>query len=139
MGIRNLGLSLLSMLALAAFTPAQAFSFPTHALPGGGNTTVTYTNPDRAGEVVTVMIDNGKGEPPQRLEIQLDENGEGSEDWDVPSTWIVAVFVTNDVTESRPVDSGPTDSVDDFSDSDDARDVAGTVASWSSADHQALS
>ena len=62
MGIRNLGLSLLSMLALAAFTPAQgSISLPEGELSGGQNTTVTYTNPDRAGQLVVIKVDNDDG------------------------------------------------------------------------------
>ncbi len=111
MGIRNLGLSLLSMLALAAFAPAQGtISLPGGPLPPGQYIDVTYTNPARAGEVVLMKIDNGEGEV-NILEFQLDENGQGSEDWRVPSNWMAANFVTDDAYASRMVKPSPQDGV----------------------------
>ncbi len=115
MGIRNLGLSLLSMLALAAFTPAQAAIGVSGPLQGGQNTTVTYTNPDRAGEVVVVIIESdAKGV--QRLHIQLDENGAGSEDWRVPGGTVVVYFSTDDAHLTEIVE--PSSVEDALSDQD---------------------
>lgn len=105
MGIRSLALGLFSMLAFAAFTPAQGqISLPGNSLTAGQSTTVTYSNPARAGEIVLMKVDNGEGDV-RVIEVQLDGNGEGSEEWEVPSTWMAAIFATDDAHESRMIDS----------------------------------
>jgi len=104
MGIKSLGLSLLSMLAFAAFTPAQG-QISVGSMTAGQPTTVTYSNANRAGEAVMVKVDNGEGEV-RVLEIQLDENGRGSEEWEVPTGWGLATFSTNDAHQLRMIDGG---------------------------------
>jgi len=106
MGIKGLGLSLLSMLAFAALTPAQGqIGLPGNSLQAGQPTTVTYSNADRAGELVLMKVENGEGDA-QVLEIQLDHNGCGSEEFQVPAGWMVASFETNDASEVRAVELG---------------------------------
>ena len=98
MKIRNLGLSLLSMLALAAFVPAQrTISFPSGSPTPGETTTVAVSDPESAGDTVVVSVVNGDGEVSDCV-IQLDENGEGSEDFDVPPKWEEATFSTGDAS-----------------------------------------
>lgn len=106
MGVKSLGLSLLSMLAFAAFIPAQGqIGLPAGPMTAGKPATVSYSNPDRAGESVAVKVDNGEGEV-QVIEIQLDANGHGSEEWQVPPGWFVASFAAGDAHETRMVDAG---------------------------------
>lgn len=52
----------------------------------GSTLSVHFSNPDLAGQSVTVTIidDNGVGET---LEIQLDKKGSGSTEWTVPASW----------------------------------------------------
>jgi hypothetical protein len=106
MGIKSLGLSMLSMLAFAALAPAQG-QISVGSMTAGQPTAVTYSNPDRAGESILVKVDNGEGEV-EVIEIQLDKNGKGSEDWDVPANWMGANFGTDDAHESFMIDVGAT-------------------------------
>jgi len=108
MGIGNLGLSLLSMLALAAFTPAQGSLGVSEGLTAGGTAQVTYSDPDQAGGHVDVEVSNDMGEV-QTLRIKLDANGVGTAEWDVPETgWLLASFRTPGVSlaETRPIVGG---------------------------------
>ncbi len=102
MGIRNLGLSMLSMLAIAAFAPAQASMGVSEGLTAGGNAVVTYSDPNRANDVVIVEVDNGVAGQVQFVEIQLDGNGNGSADWEVPGAgWFLANFTAVDAPDVR--------------------------------------
>ena len=59
----------------------------------GQDITITYSNPNAAGQTITVTIDDGGFPTPtvQTVTIQLDANGEGSVKWRVPN-WLSAKF-----------------------------------------------
>lgn len=63
-------------------------------LTAGGEATITYSNPTRAGESVKVLIDDGGLLETQydSVTIQLDEQGNGKGKWDVPLGWTSAYF-----------------------------------------------
>lgn len=74
-------------------------------LRAGDSATINYSNPNRAGQVVLIEIDNGSRRTPQTatIEIHLDANGNGSASWAVPA-WMVAKFNAPDAAEvSCPV------------------------------------
>ncbi|MHC4516123.1 MAG: hypothetical protein ACYS5W_20825 [Planctomycetota bacterium] len=88
------------MLALATFAPAQGKLGVPYGLQAGSTTQVTYSDPSRAGDSVMVEIDNGVAGEVQVIEIPLDENGNGSVDWDVPAQgWFVAKFNVPDAPD----------------------------------------
>lgn len=69
-------------------------------LQAGETATINYSNPEMAGETVTVEVDNGDPVNPETdsVEIPLDANGNGSADWPVPD-WPVAKFNAPDAPE----------------------------------------
>ena len=69
---------------------------PSPVLTVDQNATISYSNPDKANQIVVVDIDNGET-PPTRttVEIQLDGNGNGSTQWRVPN-WDGAHFTGPD-------------------------------------------
>lgn len=89
--------------ALAAFTALVLFAVPVSAQKGnrpslsvtpdvlqaGSSTTVTYSNPSMAGQTVVIEVDNGMrgGGETMSIEIDLDENGVGRKNWNVPLWW----------------------------------------------------
>ena len=95
LSLRALGLFVLSTLAMSAAPgPARGLQVGPSILQAGGQANISYSNPARAGETVTVDInDNGFPETQtDQVQIELDENGEGSAKWDVPAGWGVAAF-----------------------------------------------
>ncbi len=70
-------------------------------LTAGGSATVTYSDPSQANQSIVVDIDNGmqRGTQTSTLVIELDEHGEGSAVWEVPTTWFLANFNAPNVAE----------------------------------------
>jgi hypothetical protein len=90
----------LLMTALTAAADAQAGLKVTPRCPNAGETvSIEYSNPARAGQWVTVHIDDG-GNPPtcESVSILLDAGGNGSAPWVVPA-WCYASFNAPDVAE----------------------------------------
>jgi len=84
--------------ALFAAPPSDATTNPSLSvnpdpLTQGGSATVSYSDPSKAGESVTVDIDNGSRRNPETTSvvIELDANGEGTVIWQVPN-WSQANF-----------------------------------------------
>lgn len=105
MGIRSLGLSLLSMLTFATLAPAQGSLGVSEGLQAGGTAQVTYSNPDQAGSQVDVEVSNDMGEV-RTIKVVLNENGVGTAEWEVPETgWLLASFRTPDggVAQTRAI------------------------------------
>jgi hypothetical protein len=72
---------------------AEASLSVANNLVTGSMTTISYSDPGKAGQTVTVEIDNGHPTNPvtQKVTIQLDAQGNGSRAWLVPS-WEVVNF-----------------------------------------------
>lgn len=51
----------------------------------GDDITITYSNPLKANQTITVELDNG-GDETASVEITLDSNGAGSGTWSVPTS-----------------------------------------------------
>jgi hypothetical protein len=85
---------------LSTQATAQVLGVPA-VLTGGQDAPVTYSDPARAGEAITVTVDNGSVVDPQseELVVHLDENGNGSVMWRVPLTWAGARFNAPSVEE----------------------------------------
>jgi hypothetical protein len=95
---------------LSAVATAQATLGVPEVLTGGQDAPVTYSDPARAGEAVTVTVDNGSVVNPQseELVVHLDEDGNGSVMWRVPLTWDCARFNAPGVEElSRSIGLPP--------------------------------
>ena len=79
-----------------------ALSVTPDPLSAGGQATITYSGGTPNGSV-TVDIDNGESPPNDRtdtVQIQLDENGNGTATWNVPSSgWESAGFNESHVQE----------------------------------------
>lgn len=54
----------------------------------GGTVNICYENAARAGETITVSMDNGAGDPPIEHELALDSNDKGCFDFTIPASWI---------------------------------------------------
>ena len=108
---KRFALSAIGALVLAAAAPAQKLEVGPDALTAGGEASVGYEDPSKAGETVLVEIDNG--DPSNLLYdnvlVYLDGNGKGSATWDVPEGgWDLANFMAPGVpTKQFPVNPGP--------------------------------
>ena len=72
----------------------------------GEETTVNYSNPDLAGQTVTIDVDDG-GTQTDQIQITLDANGNGTGTWVPPSGWDLANFNAPDAQEvTKGVHSG---------------------------------
>ncbi|MCR9246346.1 MAG: hypothetical protein NXI31_15040 [bacterium] len=69
-------------------------------LTEGGTATISYSDPSKANQTITIDIDNGMRRKPKKatVTIQLDENGEGATSWAVPG-WQMANFNAPGVAE----------------------------------------
>lgn len=77
---------------LSAATTAQTLTVPNDLIAGRA-ITVRYSDPDRAGQTITVEIDSA-GFPSMIVverQVTLDDQGNGSFEWTVPE-WLVANF-----------------------------------------------
>lgn len=92
--------------ACAASAMAQTLTVPKAPVIGQG-ITIGYSDPGRAGETITIEIDNGYPIPIViELQVTLDENGNGSIEWMVPA-WMGGNFNAPGVhEESRDFDLG---------------------------------
>ncbi|MBL8755617.1 MAG: hypothetical protein JNK15_20140 [Planctomycetes bacterium] len=62
-------------------------------LTAGSTATITYTDPSKAGQDVTVTVTGGFPVPfTTNLTITLDANGAGSTEWLVSSLWRIVRF-----------------------------------------------
>lgn len=70
----------------------------------GSPATVSYSDPSKAGQTITVDVDNGSSRNPETdtIVIELDANGEGSATWQVPD-WGSASFNAPGVPEISTV------------------------------------
>jgi hypothetical protein len=86
-------LGLVGLFSFSGFAAAQQLTVSPTPLVPGEKATVSYSDPKRAGETVTVTIDDGGLPVPSVVElyVRLDQNGVGSVSWDVPR-WLVANF-----------------------------------------------
>ena len=109
LSLARLGQSVLAILVFATVSAAQGtMTVSGEVLTGGQSTTITFCDPNRGGDVVTIDIDDGSGVI-ETLHIQLDEDGCGSVEWVVPSGIDTVEFVADDGTRTaRPVE-GPVD------------------------------
>lgn len=73
--------------------PAASLNISPDPLTVGEKATITYSNPDRAGQTIIVDIDDGGVPTPKTsfVEITLDAAGDGSAKWTVPN-WEGANF-----------------------------------------------
>lgn len=73
--------------AAAAPGPGQGLSVGPNTLVPGSEANISHNDPSRAGHTVLVEIDNGSILNPQYdyVLITLDQNGNGSTTWTVPS------------------------------------------------------
>ncbi len=108
LSLARLGQSVLAIVIFAGAAAAQGtLTVSDEILTAGMTTTITFCDPDRAGDIVTVDIDDGSGVI-ETLLIQLDEGGCGSVDWVVPSGIDGVEIVADDGTRaSRPVEEPP--------------------------------
>ena len=65
---------------------------PGPVLPRGGNATISYEDPTRAGLQIAIVITGGFPEGSTTVTITLDNTGKGSFDWTVPNGWRNASF-----------------------------------------------
>ncbi|GAB4148564.1 MAG: hypothetical protein Fur0037_16870 [Planctomycetota bacterium] len=82
---------LVGVLLFALAAKAQAVLKASSETPRAGQViTITYSDPGRAGDTITVEIDNGEVPKPTVVEvyIRLDQNGNGSTQWTVPDWWV---------------------------------------------------
>jgi len=81
--------------------PTASLSVSPSILTAGGQATIEYANPARAGDEIVVEIDDGGFPTPKRsfVIIQLDENGKGTGTWDVPHDWDGANFNAPDAVQ----------------------------------------
>lgn len=88
MGTRVLS-GLGTVLLLAASAMAQVMTVTAGVLRVGQKVEITYADPNRAGDVITVTIDDGSRPTPHLVEvdIHLDQTGKGSVNWTVPDWW----------------------------------------------------
>jgi hypothetical protein len=82
----------LSALLLAGLAAAQKMTVTGGVLQPGQLVDVSYTDPSRAGQVVTVQVDNGNPDQPTvvSLPVQLDGQGHGLAHWMVMNWWSAA-------------------------------------------------
>lgn len=75
-------------------SPQGTLSVNPNPLVAGDVATISYSNPAKAGEKITVTIKSGDPDSPetQTVVIKLDEAGTGSVTWTVPG-WDSAKFV----------------------------------------------
>ena len=102
LSLRALGLFVLSTLAMSAAPgPGGSLQVGPTFLRTGGQANISYSNPARAGDTVTIDIDDGGFPNTQtdQVPIQLDENGNGTAKWDVPEGWDGAKFNAPDCPE----------------------------------------
>lgn len=94
MRLKQFVLAVLGVFGLAVDTPAQKLKVTPEGLTAGGNATISVSNPGRAGRNVLVEIDNGGVTHPEfdYVTVTLDDNGNGSANWHVPSGWNQANF-----------------------------------------------
>lgn len=74
-----------ALLLLASVGTAQQLTAPATANVGQ-QITITYSNPDKANQTVSVRVLDDNGDQVALLEIQLNGNGEGSVQWTVLAT-----------------------------------------------------
>lgn len=95
--MRNPFICACALVVVCAFgsegTAQGVLTVPEGLLTPGEDIEIGYSNPERAGEKVTVEINDGGFPNPkvQKVEIQLDDSGEGSGSWTVPE-WVAAHF-----------------------------------------------
>ncbi len=108
LSLARLGQSVLAIVIFAGAAAAQGtLTVPEGVLISGTTVSIEFCDPDRAGDVVTIDIDDGSGVI-ETLLIQLDEGGCGSVDWVVPSGIDGVEIVADDGTRaSRPVEEPP--------------------------------
>lgn len=88
---------------MACFLSALALAQATLSVPEnlvvGDDVTISYSDPARAGQTITVKITGGFPETTEYLDIHLDEQGRGSVTWTVPD-WASAHFNAPGVSET---------------------------------------
>ncbi len=85
-------LLVLSIFALAGTATSQSLSVD-YSLSPGDKANISYSDPSRAGQTITVDIDDGTFPVPETdsVQITLDAAGNGSTTWDVED-WDQANF-----------------------------------------------
>lgn len=110
-GLRR-GLAVFGVLALCAAAPAQAtIEVTPGVLVAGGEAEVEYTNPQLAGEEVTVVVTGGYPAVPEAIPVKLDACGKGTARWRVPLLWAVATFAAPETDELMLPILSPADSI----------------------------
>ena len=108
--MRKMWAGMVSALLVAGGAAAQKITVTGGVLQPGQVVDVTYTDASRAGQAVTVQIDNGDPDNPAivSVQIQLDGNGTGVGHW-VVLAWWGAVFNAPGTNEVARSIAGPTD------------------------------
>lgn len=85
--------AIVASLFLSCFAFAQRLDVPGPNLQQGDVIDVVYTDASRAGQRITIVVDNLDPLNPQaeKIEIELDETGRGTVPWRVPK-WIWVRF-----------------------------------------------
>lgn len=96
--IKAVAIGLFSLLCATASAatdaPAATLSVGPSILTAGGQATVKYFNPAKAGQQVVVEIDDGGYPTPKTsfILVTLDNEGAGTGTWTVPTDWDGATF-----------------------------------------------
>lgn len=93
--LRGSVLCAISALFLATAAPAQegegSLQVP-GILYAGTSVTISYSNPEFEGQIIALAIRESSYEDPEYVLIELNEDGEGQNSWDVPKEWDQAIF-----------------------------------------------
>ena len=101
MSFRNcVAATVAAVIFTASSALAQTLTVSPDPLQQGQNASINYSDPNRAGETITIEVDNGMVINPKTdtIEITLDSSGNGSTQWRVPD-WDMANFNAAGVNE----------------------------------------
>jgi hypothetical protein len=104
---QRMGMAVLMVGMLAVSARAQTLTVP-DVLIAGSEVTISYSGGSPGG-TITVRIDGPQLPVPQtvELDIELDQNGNGSTTWRVPLLWVYARFSAPGIDEfMRMIEGG---------------------------------
>ncbi|MFO1032239.1 MAG: hypothetical protein U1F60_14260 [Planctomycetota bacterium] len=90
---RPFAITLLAPLFLAALATAQQIDVVSGTLTVGQTIDIGFHDPSRANQTVTLTVDNGDPNDPEKVEVdvKLDAHGNGSTSFEVPDWWCLHV------------------------------------------------
>lgn len=90
---KSFAAALFASLVLSALATAQQIDVASGPLTVGQSTDIGFHDPNRANSTVTLTLDNGDPNDPEKVEIdvKLDANGRGSTSIVVPDWWYLHV------------------------------------------------